>query len=245
MILGKDLILSTPSVGVIAAAKSCQIKLNTDFIEVCAPTDGAWKQYKPAINSWEVSCEMLITTAGGLNSLRSLVANHTIFQIRFYDSGTNILWGGATYIKSFDVTGRVGSLATLSVSFQPSGKLYTSEWETVNLGSMASRFVISTITSSAITMVNVDSTTNIIAKGITMQEGGTLKLINQVVAISDSFSNVQTLLLSSATAQDVNDYLNARIAIIAAGGSTKQSVLPAGDYTLLSLGNSIVQVKQI
>ena len=53
MILGKNLILTVgdDSRG-LAASKSCDLSIDTDFIEVCSPVNGSWKEYLPTINSW-------------------------------------------------------------------------------------------------------------------------------------------------------------------------------------------------
>lgn len=245
MVKGKNLIVSCATSGVIAASKSCDFEIDTDFIEVCSPTDGEWSQSIPTISRWGVSCNMLMTTAEGLNVLRNIISARSILQLSFHDSSYNIRWGGSAYIKAIEITGRVGSLAILNVTFQPSGPLYTAEWKEVTLSSIASRFVISSITSSAITMVALGSTTGIIGGAVNVNSGGSLRLINQVVAISEPLSTIHTLLLSSESAENVNTYLNSRIAIIAPGGSTKTSVLPEGEYTLLSMGYSVVQVKQL
>ena len=53
MIHGKDLILTIDSqynqTKALAASKSCEVDVNTDFIETASPTDGAWKQFTPTI----------------------------------------------------------------------------------------------------------------------------------------------------------------------------------------------------
>lgn len=59
-LLGKNLIISiggTP----IAAAKSCDIDVDCDTIEVSSVTSGAWRNYIAGRKGWSVSCGYLVT----------------------------------------------------------------------------------------------------------------------------------------------------------------------------------------
>ena len=127
MIHGKDLILTLDSVWgqttALAAAKTCDVDTKTDFIEVASPTDGSWRQYVPTIHSWGLSAGLLMATPDTFNMLFNYQTNKTMLTARFYDSEMGMYYKGNTYISGLKATGNVGSLVSISVSFQPTGPL--------------------------------------------------------------------------------------------------------------------------
>ena len=127
MIHGRDLILTIDSTyyqtQALAAAKTCEVDVNTDFIEVASPTDGGWKQYVPTILSWGLSAGLLLAERNTYNTLFKYQANKTLLTARFFDRDIGIYYKGNTYISGLKITGSVGSLITISVNFQPTGPL--------------------------------------------------------------------------------------------------------------------------
>ena len=49
--------------------------------------------------------------------------NHTMLTVRFFDPDMGIYYKGNTYISNLKMTGNVGSLVSISLSFQPTGPL--------------------------------------------------------------------------------------------------------------------------
>lgn len=127
MIHGKDLILTINSAWgqntALAASKTCDVDVNTDFIEVASPTEGGWKNYIPTINSWGLSAGLLLAMPETYNTLFGYQTNHTMLTVRFYDPEMGLYYKGNTYIKGLKMTGNVGSLVSISLSFQPTGPL--------------------------------------------------------------------------------------------------------------------------
>ena len=127
MIHGKDLILTIDSVWglntALAGSKTCDVDVETDFIEVASPTEGGWKNYIPTINSWGLSAGLLLAKPETYNMLFGYQTNHTMLTVRFYDPEMGMYYKGNTYIKGLKMTGNVGSLVSISLSFQPTGPL--------------------------------------------------------------------------------------------------------------------------
>lgn len=119
---GKDLILSIDD-EVIAAARSCDLDLQTDFIDVCAPNSGVWKESIPTTNSWGCSASSLCTTMEYFDYLEQLWHDRTKITLRFWDKAMWCFYKGDAYIKSLKTSGKAGSLVELQAIFQPTGEL--------------------------------------------------------------------------------------------------------------------------
>jgi hypothetical protein len=119
---GKDLILSIDDEA-IAAARSCDLDLQTDFIDVCAPNSGVWKESNPTTNSWGCSASALCTTMEYFDKLEQLWHDRTKITLRFWDKSMWCFYKGDAYIKSLKTSGKAGSLVELQATFQPTGEL--------------------------------------------------------------------------------------------------------------------------
>lgn len=124
MILGKNLILTVgdESRG-LAASKSCDLTIDTDFIEVCSPVNGSWKEYLPTINSWSASVDMLVASLSDHKALLKKQDNKEKLMCCFFDINLQEFYKGYVYIKGLKIKGTIGGLADMSVSLQPTGKL--------------------------------------------------------------------------------------------------------------------------
>ena len=122
MIQGKDLILSLNGAP-LAASTTCELSTDTDFIEVCPPIGGEWKDYIPTQHGWDVSAGCLMATMENFDNLLKMQKAKQQLEISFYDKGLQVFYKGATYIKHLDIIGRYGNLAKMSVAFQPCGEL--------------------------------------------------------------------------------------------------------------------------
>lgn len=128
MLQGKDLILAIdiPNGGTraIAAAKSCDFELNTDFIGICAPHgSGGWKHNKPTTLSWSVSSSCLVADQADVETLMDLQIAKTPLLLRLYDTELKTYRKGYAYIASIKESGSKGDLVSLSISFTPAGAL--------------------------------------------------------------------------------------------------------------------------
>ena len=124
MILGKNLILTVgdESRG-LAASKSCDLSIDTDFIEVCSPVNGSWKDYLPTINSWSASVDMLVASLSDHKALLKKQDNKEKLMCCFFDTDLQEFYKGYVYIKGLQIKGTIGGLATMGVTLQPTGKL--------------------------------------------------------------------------------------------------------------------------
>lgn len=134
MILGKNLILTVgdESRG-LAASKSCNLSIETDFIEVCSPVDGSWKEYLPTINSWSASVDMLVASLSDHKALLKKQDNKEKLMCCFFDINLQEFYKGYVYIKGLQIKGTIGGLASMSVSLQPTGKLDWAEETDINM----------------------------------------------------------------------------------------------------------------
>ena len=132
MIHGRDLILSingTP----IAASTTCDLSTTTDFIEVCAPTGGEWKDYIPTQHGWGVSAGCLMATMENSDNLLKMQKRKQRLELSFYDKGLQVFYKGDAYIKKLDVVGNYGNLAKMSVAFQTCGELKTATAQVIDM----------------------------------------------------------------------------------------------------------------
>lgn len=134
MILGKNLILTVGDENRgLAASKSCDLSIDTDFIEVCSPVDGSWKDYLPTINSWSASVDMLVASLSDHKALLKKQDNKEKLMCCFFDTDLQEFYKGYCYIKGLRIKGTIGGLATMGVTLQPTGKLDWADEETLSI----------------------------------------------------------------------------------------------------------------
>ncbi|MBQ6984585.1 MAG: hypothetical protein IJQ20_06610 [Paludibacteraceae bacterium] len=143
MIKGKDLILEAN--GTIAAAKSCEIGVNTDFIETANPENGSWKDYLPTINSWDASVNCLMAKMEDVDKLFDMQKAKQKFALSFFDADMMSFYQGYAYIKNLKVVGSTGSLATMTVSFQTTGELKRAQAQALNIKSTTDTYEQTTL----------------------------------------------------------------------------------------------------
>ena len=122
MIHGRNLIILADGVA-IAAAKSCEINVNTDAYEVSSPATAGWTHRKVGRSEWSVSVSTLVTSVRD----RFLMVGQTVTLI--FSAGDNDKMTGTAYVKKSEVTAARGSLAKGSCQFQGISDLteYTEE----------------------------------------------------------------------------------------------------------------------
>ena len=118
---GKDIKITTASDGVLVAlAKSCEISIDSDEIEVTSATSGTWKDFIPGRKSWSVNINYLVT-AGGIAADVLKVGTVVNLKIKDGDTGTPLV--GSAIVKTCKVSGSRGDLAKGSFSFRGKGTL--------------------------------------------------------------------------------------------------------------------------
>lgn len=122
MIHGRNLIILADGVA-IAAAKSCEISVNTEAYEVSSPATAGWRYRKVGRSEWSVSVSTLVTTVRD----RFLNVGQQVTLI--FSAGDNDKMTGTAYIKKSEVSAARGSLAKGSYQFQGVSDLteYTEE----------------------------------------------------------------------------------------------------------------------
>ena len=124
---GSDLIVSIADGGQItylAAARSCELGCQTNFIQICAPHgEGGWVHNKPTTTTWSVSAECLVADNAYVATSRNAWRNKTKLSLRWYSTDLKDYQKGEAYIANLQEVGSVGDLAKLSISFTPAGAL--------------------------------------------------------------------------------------------------------------------------
>ena len=118
---GKKLIITVGG-SAIAGAKSCEINIQCDDIEVASATQGKWREFLAGRKDWSVTCGHLLPASGTpLKSSAAMVGTKVVLSIQTDMTG-DILTGSAI-VKSWRASGAVGNLATGAFSFRGSGAL--------------------------------------------------------------------------------------------------------------------------
>lgn len=120
--LGKNLQILKPVSGgyspIIAAARSCEINIDGDQIEVSSPNDGAWQHFIAGRKGWSISVGYLL--GAGTFPTEAAMVNTTVTVV--VDDGTTKMQGSAI-VKSWHATGNLSNLATGSFVFLGNGPL--------------------------------------------------------------------------------------------------------------------------
>lgn len=121
---GKDLkITKSNGSTLVALARSCDINVDCDEIEVSSATTGKWKDSISGRLSWGITVNYLVT-AGGVAS--DLLKVGTTVGIKVADGETGTPMTGTARVKSCKVTATKGSLSQGSFQFTGKGPLITS-----------------------------------------------------------------------------------------------------------------------
>lgn len=118
-ILGKNLIVSVNGTA-IAGAKSCRLQISGENIERASATNATWREYIAGRKTWTVACDHLLPRTG--TPLRSSAAMVNTVVTLTVGVEQDVLSGSAL-VKTWEVSGAVGTLAVGSFQFQGSGPL--------------------------------------------------------------------------------------------------------------------------
>ena len=118
-ILGKNLIVSVNGTA-IAGSKSCRLQISGENIERASATNATWREFIAGRKTWTVACDHLLPRTG--TPLRSSAAMVNTVVTLTVAVGQDTLSGSAL-VKTWEVSGAVGTLAVGSFQFQGSGPL--------------------------------------------------------------------------------------------------------------------------
>ena len=115
-ILGRNLTIKVGNTAV-AAARSCEVSVEAETIEVSSPSTGEWRSFIAGRKSWSVSCSYLVQAPGterpqaGTSVLLSLTLN-----------GSTVLQGYAI-VRACRISADIGSVAKGTFEFVGNGVL--------------------------------------------------------------------------------------------------------------------------
>lgn len=115
VIHGRDLIISLNGTA-IAAARSCDISVEDDMIEVTSPSSGRAKAYRAGRYGWTVDVSCLVLSPDMVIS----TGQQLTFSCKV---GSTTYLTGSVIRKGSKITGSVGNLAQGSYSFIGTGPL--------------------------------------------------------------------------------------------------------------------------
>lgn len=121
MIHGRNLIVKVNGTA-IAGARSCDINISGEDIEVASSTQSKWREFLAGREEWSVTCNHLLPAAGTpLRTSKEMV--NTTVTIRMESGRSGDVLEGQAIVKSWRSTGTLGNLAQGTYSFRGSGPL--------------------------------------------------------------------------------------------------------------------------
>ena len=121
MIHGRNLIIKVNGTA-IAGARSCDINISGEEIEVASATQSKWREFLTGREEWSVTCNHLLPSSGTpLRSSKNMV--NTTVTIRMESGRYGDVLTGQAIVKSWRTTGTLGNLAQGTFSFRGSGPL--------------------------------------------------------------------------------------------------------------------------
>ena len=118
-ILGKNLIVSVNGTA-IAGAKSCRLQISGEHIERASATNADWREFIAGRKTWTVACDHLLPRTGTPLRSSAAMVNTVVTLTVGVDQDT---LSGSAIVKTWEVSGAVGTLAVGSFQFQGSGPL--------------------------------------------------------------------------------------------------------------------------
>ena len=127
IIHGKDIIIMAGGTA-IAAAKSCEIDVKTDLLEVSSPDTGKAHAFIPGRYTWTVTTShLLIGETGDTTPVRTFIrraiVNNTVTLVIKDNDYTNDTLTGTAICNTARITATKGNLAQGSLAWQGSGEL--------------------------------------------------------------------------------------------------------------------------
>lgn len=121
MIHGRNLIIKVNGTA-IAGARSCDINISGEEIEVASATKSKWREFITGREEWSVTCNRLLPASGTPLRSSADIVNTTV-TIRMESGRYGDVLTGKAIVKSWRTTGTLGNLAQGTFSFRGSGPL--------------------------------------------------------------------------------------------------------------------------
>jgi hypothetical protein len=121
VVLGKDVYIYNGSSGtqaIVAAAKSCKVRMSVDLIEKASATQQSAKEYVTGRTEWGVSLNHLVTTTSPFDGIVKVGQTYTLRIV----IGSTAMTGQAICTAA-EITATVGNLSTGNIEFKGSGAL--------------------------------------------------------------------------------------------------------------------------
>ena len=106
----------------IAGAKSCELSIKGDQIEVASPTTGTWRDFIAGRKEWSVTCGHLIPASGTPLKSNAAMVN-TVVTLTIETDMTGDTLTGQAIVETWKASGTVGNLATGTFQFKGKGAL--------------------------------------------------------------------------------------------------------------------------
>lgn len=121
VIHGRKLIIKVNGTA-IAGAKSCEVNVSGEDIEVSGATQGTWREFIAGREEWSVSCGHLIPAVGTPLRTHAQMVNTVVTLTIESDMDGDVLTGQAL-VKQWKATGALGNLAQGAFTFKGTGPL--------------------------------------------------------------------------------------------------------------------------
>lgn len=105
---------------VVAGAKSCEIDVACDAIEISSPTSGQWREFLAGRKEWSVSLSHLVT-AGNIPTDVAMIG--TTVTLVLYERASGLQLSGSALVTSWRTVATVGNLCTGTFTFKGNGAL--------------------------------------------------------------------------------------------------------------------------
>ena len=102
----------------IAGAKSDDIEVKCDTIEVASPSQGDWREFLAGRKEWTVNTSYLVSSGGDLSKLLTV---GTTYLLSFYDRQSHDELRGYAILTTAKIQATKGNLATGAFQFKGTG----------------------------------------------------------------------------------------------------------------------------
>lgn len=124
MLNGRNIIVMAGS-SAIGAAKSCDVTIDGDLIEIASTSSGKAKTFIGGRYTWSVIVNCLLTTSLAPSSQTQQWEINKSYTLKLYkrDSPNSDVITGTAILKNYKITATVNNLVQMSCSFQGTGEL--------------------------------------------------------------------------------------------------------------------------
>lgn len=106
----------------IAAAKSCEVEMSTELIEVSSPSSGTARSYVAGKTEWKVNVNRLLADTSVMYQAVLQVGTSVTLKVQVRNKSSDYLTGTAI-VKSVKMTASRGDLVKFAISFVGTSEL--------------------------------------------------------------------------------------------------------------------------